>query len=173
MIDYRVNYAESGEAFSVIASGVTDPAYLATDLTFGVTYDFKIEARTAYGYSSFSESISLLCAFVPEPPSTVITANTNEDVTIAWSEPVANGSPITAYKVSVRNKAGAFTQETVECDGSSPQVVQNRQCTIPLNTLMAAPYNLVQTDSVVAVVVSVNVYGDSAASEPGSGAVIR
>jgi len=39
-------------------------------------------------------------------------------------------------------------------------------------TLQASPYNLVQGDSVVAIVTVTNSYGESLASSPGSGAVI-
>ena len=115
----------------MLASGVTDTAYLATGLTFGVTYEFKIESRNSYGYSGYSETITLLCAFKPDPPLTASTANSNALVTIAWGEPIANGSPITAYKILVEEKGtGVFTQESVDCDGTSTDVMTNRQCTI-------------------------------------------
>jgi hypothetical protein len=171
--DYRINIAEQGQAFSVLASGVTDTAYLATGLTFGVTYEFKIESRNSYGYSGYSETITLLCAFKPDPPLTASTANSNALVTIAWGEPIANGSPITAYKILVEEKdTGVFTQEAVDCDGTSADVVSTRQCTIQLETLRASPYNLVKDDSVNVKIVSVNFYGDSLESVIGSGAVI-
>ena len=76
----------------MLASCVTDTAYLATDLTFGVTYELKIESRNSYGNSGYSETITLLCAFKPDPPLTLSTANTNELVTITWDEPIANGT---------------------------------------------------------------------------------
>ena len=108
--DYRVSFAEQGQAFSVLASGVTDTTYLATDLTAGVTYEFKIEARTSYGYSEFSETITLLCAFKPDPPQIVTTENADNFVTFTWSEPVNNGSPITQYNIFVEEKGtGVFT----------------------------------------------------------------
>ena len=129
--DYRVNFALQGQAFSVLATGVVDTTYIATDLTFGQTYEFKIESRNSYGYSAFSQTITLYCAFKPDPPLTVSTANTNELVTVTWDEPIANGSPITAYKILVEEKGtGVFTQESVDCDGTSTDVMTNRQCTI-------------------------------------------
>jgi hypothetical protein len=51
--------------------------------------------------------------------------------------------------------------------------VANRECSISLATLRAAPYNLVKDDQVKAKIISVNIYGDSAISEEGSGAVIQ
>ena len=66
----------------MLATGLTEPAYLATGLTFGVTYEFKVESRNSYSYSAYSDTISLLCAFIPDPPLTITTTNSNDVVTI-------------------------------------------------------------------------------------------
>ena len=60
----------------------------------------------------------------------------------------------------------------MDCDGTSASVLTNRQCSISLATLRAAPYNLLKDDPVRVRVVSVNVYGDSVESVTGDGAVI-
>jgi hypothetical protein len=70
-------------------------------LTPGVTYQFKIEARNIYSYSAFSDTLSLKCAFVPDPPLSVTTANLNDQVVVTWGVSDTNGSPITGYKVFV------------------------------------------------------------------------
>ena len=125
--EYRVSYAEQGGTFSVLESSVVGTSYLATGLTAGTTYEFRLEAKNSYSYSAFSETLTLLCAFVPDPPLTVVTVNTNELVTVAWSEPVTNGSPVTAYKILVQEKdTGVFTQESVDCDSISNGVVTTR-----------------------------------------------
>lgn len=94
----------------MLASGITETSYLVSDLTFGVTYEFKVEARNSYGYGLYSETLALLCAFKPDPPLTVLTVNTNDVVTVAWADPVNNGSPVTAYRVFVEEKnTGVFT----------------------------------------------------------------
>jgi hypothetical protein len=67
--------AQSDGTYSILASNVVSSSYTAIDLTAGVTYQFKIESRNSYGYSTYSGSISLLCAFVPDPPTTVSTSN--------------------------------------------------------------------------------------------------
>jgi hypothetical protein len=78
---------------------------------------------------------------------------------------VDNGSPVTDFKVFVRQSdASTFTQ--VAC------TVVDRTCTITLLELRTAPFSLVKDDSVVAQVVSTNLYGDSEVSSPGNGAVI-
>jgi hypothetical protein len=93
---------------------------------------------------------------------TVTTANINDLVTISWNEPVSNGSPITAYRIYVQEHASTtFTEETVECVGIDSTVIAGRTCSIYLATLKASPYLLVKDDSVVAKIISVNVYGES------------
>lgn len=99
---------------------------MAIGLTFGTTYEFKVEARNSYSYSSYSETITLLCAFKPEPPLVISTTNTNELVTVSWDELVANGSPITGYRLFYRESDDTtFTEEVLprDCDGSSSGVI--------------------------------------------------
>lgn len=119
IIDYRINIAEQGGAFSVLESGITGTTYTAITLTVGTTYEFKIESRNSYGFSNYSDVVKQLCAFIAEPPLMVTTANFNDIVTISWSEPVSNGSPITAYRIYVQeNGSTTFTEETLECVGT-------------------------------------------------------
>ena len=40
--DYRISIAVTGQAFTVLASGLTEPKYTAINLTPGVIYDFKV-----------------------------------------------------------------------------------------------------------------------------------
>jgi len=75
IIDYRISIANVGGVFSVLTSNVENPSYTALDLTAGIIYQFKIESRNSYGYSAYSDSITLLCAFKPDAPATVTTVN--------------------------------------------------------------------------------------------------
>jgi hypothetical protein len=86
----------------VIASSITTTSYTAIELTAGTTYEFKIESRNSYGYSTYSDTLTLLCAFIADPPVIVLTVNSFDQVLVLWSEPVTNGSPITAYKIYLR-----------------------------------------------------------------------
>jgi hypothetical protein len=114
----------------------------------------------------------MLCAFVPDSPTTITTANLNDKVSVSWNEPIANGSPITAYRILIRQKDLTFTQESIECDGTKTALITSRTCSIALLTLKASPYLLVKGDSIVAQIISVNLYGDSVQVVTGSGAVI-
>jgi hypothetical protein len=134
--DYRVNIKEQGGTYSVLASAIANTHYTAIGLTAGTTYVFTVESRNSYGYSVVSEEITMLCAFIPEPPLTVATSNLGDQIVLDWIEPVTNGSPITAYRVYVRESDYAtFTEESVECVGTEADVVTNRQCQISLATL--------------------------------------
>jgi len=157
----------------VLASDLTSAEYLATSLTFGTTYEFKVESRNSYGYSAYSSTTSLLCAYIPDPTLSITTTNTNNLVSISWTDPVANGLAISSYRFYVLQHDGVtYTEETTDCDGTNSDVVNNRACTIQLLTLTSAPYSLELGESVSVKIISVNTYGESALSGAGNGAVI-
>ena len=97
----------------------------------------------------------------------------NDKVKVTWSEPINNGSPITAYKILIQQKQLTFAEESVDCIGGSPTLISERTCSIALTGLRAAPYLLTKGDSVVAQILSINLYGESTQIVTGSGAVIR
>ena len=114
---------------------MTATTFLVEDLIFGLTYEFKVEARNVHGYSAQSDTLALLCAYKPDPPLTLATVNTENLVSVSWSEPVANGSPVYAYKVLIMDKSGLYAHEPAECDGTQADVVAERKCSISLATL--------------------------------------
>lgn len=90
---------------------------------------------------------------------------------IDWVEPVTNGWPITSYQIYIREGSSTvFTQESVECDGTSADVIANSVCSVSLFNLIIAPYNLVKGESIYAKIVATNFYGDSPFSLAGNGA---
>jgi len=102
IIDYRVSIAQADGVFAILTYHVVSPTYTAIGLMAGRYYKFKVESRNSFGYSDLSDSITLLCAFKPDAPATVTTVNSGNQVTIKWSAPVENGSPITAYKIFIQ-----------------------------------------------------------------------
>jgi hypothetical protein len=63
LIDYSIWYDDaSGSTFTELVSGVTDLSYTATLLTQGATYQFKVEASNLYGFSAYSDTITILTA---------------------------------------------------------------------------------------------------------------
>lgn len=123
--EYRLNIAEQGGSFSILAS-TANTHYEATSLTYGTTYEFKVEAKNEYGYSVYSETITLLAAYIPEVPTSVTTEIDGTQVKVLWSLPSDNGSPITAYKVFVQEVGtSTYTLENSDCDGTQATVISN------------------------------------------------
>jgi hypothetical protein len=93
-------------------------------------------------------------------------------VIIDWNKPVENGSPILGYKVYIRQSDLTFTYSNLVCDATTVEALADTKCSVPLTTLIAAPYNLVQLGSVYAKIVAYNFYGDSISSDSANGALI-
>jgi hypothetical protein len=74
----------------------------ATALTTGLIYKFKVEARNAYGYSSYSSEVAILCAAEPSQPNPPVTQVVNDKVNVMWTAPNDNGTPITSYQIEFR-----------------------------------------------------------------------
>lgn len=88
-------------------------------MTAGTTYEFKIEARNQFGDSTFSDTLSLLCAFIPAVPESVATVIDGSSVKVSWSLSTTNGSPITNYKVYIKEIGlETYTLENTDCDGT-------------------------------------------------------
>ena len=97
------------------------------------------------------------------------------DIDITWSDPVANGSPITSYRIFIRESDGVTFTEEVEprqCDGTSSLVINARSCAMNQLLLKFSPHSLAIGNSIYVKVISVNIYGESIQSEEGNGAVI-
>ena len=58
------------------------------------------------------------------------------------------------------------------CDGRWASAVRDTTCTVPLLVLQADPYNWILGDSIYAKVSASNVWGESAMSTAGNGALI-
>ena len=94
------------------------------------------------------------------------------NVIVEWTAPLANGSPITGFRITIGQDDGSYSQEMTHCDGSKSVTISSRECTIPLSVLTAAPYSLTLGDSVYAKIVAYNFYGDSTISDAANGAIV-
>jgi len=68
------------------------------------------------------------------------------------------------------NDGITFTQVT--CLESMTNIIASASCTVPISTLVAAPFNLQWGSTIYATISAVNIYGTSVISTSGSGAVI-
>jgi hypothetical protein len=120
-----------------------------------------------------TDELVQLCGTVPSAPAGVpTTTRVQNDITIAWQTSAANGSPISYYKVFVRKPDYNYELETTACDSSVTANVAALSCTVSLDTLTAAPFNLEQENSVWVKVIAGNVFGDSQLSLTGNGATV-
>jgi len=62
VIDYRISYAASGTStFAILAAGITTTSYSTIALTSGASYTFKVESRSAFGFSTtYSNEVTIL-----------------------------------------------------------------------------------------------------------------
>lgn len=86
-----------------------------------------------------------------------------------WQLPEDNSDTITRYSIQIRTSDGQTYAESDECDGEDAVVVDTRQCSISLQTLRAAPFNLVFDEYVYVRVNSYNSFGWSMDSQPATG----
>lgn len=102
IIDYRIWFDNAtGSVFEVLAEGLS-LSYTALALTKGETYTLKVESRNLYGYSAFSDSVSILAAQTPDTPVAPVAIWSPDDVIIDWTAPDYGGSPITSYTIYIR-----------------------------------------------------------------------
>lgn len=85
---------------------------------------------------------------------------------ISWPQPAEKGAEILEYQIVIQTSDGVtFTEESVNCNGVDPIIVQSRSCEIPINILREAPYLLDYPDLVLVKVRSMNINGWSEYSD--------
>lgn len=127
----------------------------------------------------FSNTVTILAAQVPSQPQAPVTTWSPDDadpltpnasnVVVSWVAPNDGGYPILGYIVSIKQSDEAFSVDVTNCD---MQASTTTQCTIPVATLLAAPFSLDWGQSVFATVSAQNIYGTSLTSLEGNGALL-
>ncbi len=91
---------------------------------------------------------------------------------VAWSVVADNGSQISSYLITIKGVDGNF-YTTSACNGADATIIANRHCDIPMSTLTALPFALLQNTLIVAKVQATNEVGSGLISDPNiSGATI-
>lgn len=81
-------------------------------------------AKNKYGWSSYSESLAIYAAAVPEAPVAPTTAPNAFNMRISWVAPDSNGLAVTAYEILILEADGvAWAAYTATCDGSDAAIV--------------------------------------------------
>ena len=79
-------------------------------IVLGTEYTFRLRAKNAFGWSPYSGDLVIKENGEPaqiQTPTVTLGAN---DVTISWGTPAANGSPITAYSIQLKDGTQAFVE---------------------------------------------------------------
>jgi hypothetical protein len=120
-----------------------------------------------------SSELSILAAQAPSKPLSPTTAISGRNVTISWLAPDNGGSAILGYIIKIRLHDGVnFMEDNVNCNGSLSSIVAAQTCTVPISTLRSVPYSIAWGSSIFAKVSAINIYGTSAESDQGNGAIL-
>lgn len=76
-----------------------------------------MQARNIYGFSADSNTVTILAAQKPDVPVAPTTSFNAGTVTISWTEPSPQGSPIILYSVTILKLDGGYAASAF-CDGS-------------------------------------------------------
>lgn len=98
---------------------------------------------------------------MPNQPLAPLTSIVDSAVIVSWKSPYNGGSIITDYVVTIRHADSTSFSTISDCDGSSQEAVQLRQCTITIESLQATPFDLPWGASIYAKVAAVNIMGES------------
>ena len=177
VLDYSIEMDDNNDGvYSQVATGVTSTSHIETSLTSGNTYAFRVRARNAINFSNYSAVFSIVAATVPSQPSAPTTTLSGDktSVIIDWNPPSDLGGLTTdGYKLEIKTQSGTFEKDLTNCDAETNATIQSAtSCTVPITTLRASPFNLVDSDSIYARVTAFNAIGNSAVSQEGNGAKI-
>ena len=171
---YNLQFRITGSSSSFVSligeiPSSTTTTYTKSGLVTGTSYDFRYRVKNIYGWSSFSNSVSIKAATIPATPSAPTLALYNgKDVSVTWTAPDNGGSTITGYKVLFRDSTYAFQENTDEWNASISPAKDSLSCIVTFAKLMASPFSLVKGNSVLAEVIAINDIGQSNPSSTNS-----
>lgn len=116
-----------------------------------------------------------MAAQIPAIPAAPVTTwyKETDEVVVTWVAPDNGGSPITSYSIFIRESdSSTYSEEPISCNGADATILAEAKCTIPVSALKAAPFELPWGTNVHAKVLATNIYGSSAKSLAGFGAII-
>ncbi len=117
VIDYTLSYDQGYNSYKTLASGIVGTSYTATQLTAGLTFKFKIQARNVIGLSVMSTEVSILCARIPDAPTSLAnnSAVSNDvQIGLAWANGMSNGgASIINYQVSYDDGTNRWVTSSV------------------------------------------------------------
>ena len=116
--DYTLQWMRSG----VDISGATGATYTVTKNDLGSILTLKAVGKGTYTGTIIATGSLTLAAERPEVPSITATAGSGQ-VTVNWSAPFANGSPITGYTLCMKDGTESYNSGTLIGSGVSSYTV--------------------------------------------------
>ena len=160
-------YDSNGNAVSGATCTSTTSPCTVTGLANGSTYTFKVVTNsTVYGSGSTSASApsvpsnAITPATVPSAPTGLTVTSGTGKVTVGWTAPSANGSPITSYSVQAYDSNGNPVSGAT-CTAIAPATT----CDVSANLVAGSYYTFK--------VVAINLAGSSSPSNASTSAAIN
>lgn len=142
-----------------------------TNLKIGESYTVSVKSRNSVGQSPSSAPLQVVFANAPDAPAAPSTVNEGDRVVIRFSAPANdNGANIEGYDVLINTHYDHQWDTTRDCD--LKEVDSGFECSVPVDTLMARPFNLQPGDVVLVKVIAYNRIGESEESAEGGSAKI-
>lgn len=97
-------------------AGASATSYAVTGLTGSTSYQFRVAANSDAGLGAYSTALPVTTPVTPMPPDAptglTVTSFTNNSVTLSWTAPATNGTPITGYQVQRSSNGGTTWSNT-------------------------------------------------------------
>mmetsp|Transcript_29137 Transcript_29137/g.28200 ORF Transcript_29137/g.28200 Transcript_29137/m.28200 type:complete len:339 (-) Transcript_29137:570-1586(-) len=158
---YNLQYDQGTGNYITLVGEIPDnlvTTFTRAGLASNILYSFKYRVKNKFGWSDFSDPVSILAASKPNQVSSVTFSQVSDTyVRISWTAPYNEGNPITSYSVLIEDTGGSdFYPEITDCDGSDPTIASLRYCDIPMTTFMGSPFFLALNELIVVKVAAIN-----------------
>lgn len=107
--NYMIERSSDGVSWTAISRPTSNAtAYVATGLTNGQQYSFRVASENANGIGSFGSPTSFVTpAAAPAAPTGLSAVAGNAQASLSWTAGASNGAEITDYRVEYSTNAGS------------------------------------------------------------------
>ena len=118
IVDYVIYYRPEGQAnFDQVIKNSPEPGYTLTGLNNGTEYEVYATARNNVGESTTeSNHVFATPANIPNAITDLVAQSGNTEITLTWSAPAGNGSPIVDYVIYYRPEGQYSFDQVIKND---------------------------------------------------------